>query len=425
MDDRNLAVANAQSGSDASADSLYLVDPWGRYPGARSRINGLGGKRRVEDASAVFETATLIFGEDAKVKIVVELSGFRGDFTFMFLNLTNASVVEGSPELRLQMLPVELHADRGELQRYEVEFDAHRQIAYRLSGHIHGSDPLRADAITIFTSQPHLALKPKKRRSDVPRKAVASPDEAVVRGTPRIYDEAEPSFERLRSQPMTRSQLSQPSFLRLRNELLAFGAGPDADLWPEAFAIRVAEAFKLRAGGSAIGFDAAGGRLWKWLLRSRARVLLSERTFDGESIADMGGLRADLLGQAMCANVAEDALHLSVIGEALPPEYCGSFDFSWWITEAESDWKRVARGVLNVAESLSGAGVGVASFPIAYGNAANEVALVAERDLPRLILELLSAGHQIMQVCMPSSRVDAGVTQFAFIIRNAARDDTR
>lgn len=425
MDDRNLAVANTQSGADVHGDVRYVVDPWGRYPGARSRVDGLGGKRRVEDASAVFETAQLIFDEDARVHIAVELSGFRGDFAFMFLNLTNASVVEGSPELRLQLLPVEVHADRGERQRYEIEFDAHRQIAYRLSGHIHGTDPLHADGITISTSRPHLALKPKKRRTDVLGKAVAAPDETVVRGTPRIYDEAEPSFERLRSQPMTRGQFSQPSFVRLRSELSAFGTGRDADLWPEAFAIRVAEAFKLRPDCSAIGFDAAGGRLWKWLLRFRARVLLSERTFDGESITDMGSLRADLLGQGMPADVADHALHLSVIGDALPPEYCGRFDFSWWITAAEGDWRSVARGALNVAESLNATGVGVASFPIAYGQSASEKVLAAERDLPRLILELLSAGHQIMQICMPLHRGDSGVTQFAFIIRNAVRDDTR
>lgn len=380
----------------------YDIAPWGAAPTMQSRLRGLGGTEPAREPACVFETALLIF-EPGQVTVSIEIVGFSGSVAIMFIDLTNSSVIEGSPNTRLQLKPVELHSDRGHVQRYEIDFTAYSHIAYRLGGYIHGDSLLQADGLVIksnrpFTHHRHSASSsPSQMR---PRKC------GLVRRdtkeTARLYDLTVPDFERIHSQPITPQQLSHPAFLRLQADLFNNNKGAAWRQWPEIFAARAMEIFGVENPAQGIGFDVAEGELWKVLLENGHSITLSERTFDPAACIDLGEARKKLMTRSSAALMADALFHYSLIGEALPPGYCKKFDFAWWIVEAADDWRSVVRGILNVADSLNEKAVGVAVFPIHFGDTSLPGAISAKLDLPRILIDILSLGHKIVQVRLPA-----------------------
>lgn len=399
----------------------YPVSPWGGAPGRQSRLGGLGGTEAAQEPSCVFETGLLTF-KDGAVRLIIEISGFSGEIAIMFLRLSNSSVIEGSSKATLQLMPVELHPDREAVQRYEVMFEASSQIAYQLGGYIHGNVPLRAERLTIAADRPYSVPAAWQHREAVSTAKKSSENRFAIRDTGRLYDVAHPNFEEVFSQPATTAQFSHPAYAQICAELFGTDEELSAAHWPEAFVLRALECFGIEAHAHGVGFDAARGRVWHTLLNRRHPILLAERTFDPAACVDLGAARKAFVAQYPVARQAGASFHHSVIGEALPPEYCHQFDFAWWISETAQDCDRVTRGIANVAASLRGEGVGVAVFPLHFGENAPPGVANAEFDLPRILIDLLSLGYRIVQVRVPPMSAKGGnLLNFAVIVRGSPR----
>ena len=400
----------------------HKIAPWGTAPKMRSRLTGLGGTEAAKDSACVFETAPMAF-EEGWVTISIEIAGFSGDLSIMFIDLTNSAIFEGSPRTRLQLIPVELHPGLEDVQRYQVKFTAYTNVVYRLSGYIHGDALIRAERLSIASDRPFTiplytkdSVPPQKcRRENLPR-----PD---IKTTGRLYDLSMPDFEQLHSQPMTTNQLSHPAFARLQDDLFSNNASPAWTQWPEIFVMRAMETFgSLDKHGQGIGFDAAKGTLWSALLEKGHTVMLAERTFDPAVCFDLGELREELTARRPVARKASASFHHSLIGEALPPEYCGKFDFAWWIAETANDRRFALRGLLNVAESLNENGLGVAVLPVHFSQVSLLGSVSTKIDLPRILIDTLSLGHQIVQVRLPPVSKDVtGAVGFGFILHRPER----
>lgn len=391
----------------------HEIEPWGARPGTKSRLSGVGGELPLNDASCVFETAGLSF-EEGDVTLRVEVEGFSGEFAFMFLNLTNASVVGGSPQTRLQLTPMELHPEATNVQHCVLSFKAYRHIRYQLSGHIHGDNALSAARITIVTDQDFTVAEEWQ-----PELAAISRSSTVpyVAGTRRLYDLVPANFEQLHSQPFTPGQLLHPAFVRLQEELYGHSGSPSALHWPEIFALRALETFGNSTPATAIGFDPGQGALCTHFLKRGCSVIYAERSFDPGECVDLGARRSEILAHLRAGHEEMGGFHHVLIGDALPPEFCGNFDFAWWIGRAGKDVDSVSRGILNIAGSIKPGGVGVAVFPMFFGGEGPEGALSANRDLPRIVIDLLSFGHRIVQVRFPPAGMAVpGLVDFGLVI---------
>lgn len=381
----------------------FDLDPFADMAGCASRLQGLGQDSGAGTSACVFQTAALHF-PTGPVTLTVKIEGFEDQLAIMFLSLTNCAAVPGSTPIRLQLVAVELHSELETTQQYQVTFDADDAIAYQLSGHIHGETPLSATRLAVSANTrpiaPDLALWAM-------RSIAVAPDLDGVeteRTAPRIYNEGAPSLEQLFSQPCTPEQVAHPMFSPLAERLHASPDRASAAHWPEVFAYRVFETMRT-AKGRAIGFDAAIPGLWKSLLADGWNVVVADRTFDPNESVDLAQLRAEVLAHHRLGRKLSERLQLTAMGEALPPDYCEQFDFAWWITRKHSDWQSITRGITNVAKSMSDGGVGVAVFPIAFGTDLPTEMISVERDLPRILIELISLGFAVVQVRMPSAGV--------------------
>lgn len=357
--------------------------------------------------------------EAGPVTLTIEVSGFSGSFAYMFVELANHSIAKGSPRTRLQLVPMELHPDREGVQRCELEFTAYRHIAYKVSGHIHGDNPIKASGLKVVTSKAAAPLY----HVDRTRGALSTRplDTANVRETGRIFDLTGPQFDQPYSQAMTTGQLRHPAFLRLQAELFSDDGRSTLETWPEVFILRILETFgKAYDKQAAIGFDAMDGTLWIALLARGHQILVVERSYDPATMVDLGAIRQDLLGNRSVRLDDDSLFHHSLIGEALPPEYCREFDVAWWITRNAEDRRSVLRGLLNVAESLDTDGVGVAIFPIHYKEHDVPGAVSFKFDLPRILIDVISLGYKLVQVRLTPLAVQqtATVTYFAIVVHN-------
>jgi len=402
----------------------FEVDPWSAAPNNVSRLSGLNGSEKNKDPAWVFETDSLLF-EPGPVSLTVKVDGFGDTFSFMFLELTNQALPPGSPGIRLQIVPMELHPGRDQSQHCEIAFTAHKGIAYKLSGHIHGDNPLHARSLTVYASQPAI---PQSPGIEHPGRASGafSQKSGVVRETGRIFDLTLPNFEKPYSQAMTAEQLKHPAFKRLQTEIFGNEGDMQTEYWPEVFALRVLEVFgSISDTCQSIGFDADDDQLWSTLLARKKSVIITNDKFDPSAIADLGQIRRDILSYHDISSEEENLFHYTMIGEALPPEYCKMFAFSWWIKRSSATWQTALRGLLNVAESLKPGGVGVAIFPIHYDYDEQPGIVSFRNGLPRIIIDAMSLGHRIVQarLTVPTTHEAVISTYFAIIVHNPVPDE--
>ena len=395
----------------------YFIDPWGGAPNMKSRITGLGGSKQSLDPACVFKTAGLRF-EPGQVKLFLEVLGFSGGTAFMFLDLTNASIAVGSPPVRLQLTPVELQPGSPKMQFYQMEFWAHSQISYQLAGYIHGDVPLTAESITITCDHPFSAVNLGVTEKAASKKEIGGAKQAVLERATRICDLIEPDFRQMHSQPSTADQLSDPDFLRWQASLFGSAQISARACWPEAYVMRVAETYGiLDRSFKAIGFDAADGKIWTHLLKRGQSVLLADRVVDPAACIDLGAVRDELSGSRSSFFRANPLFDYTVIDEDLPKGYRNEFHFAWWVTNWVDNWSEALRGILKLADSLSDHGLAVAVFPIHFNDSEQEGSVSAKTELPRILIDVLSFGHQLVQVrLMPETRGIKGVVSMGIIL---------
>lgn len=406
----NFSTAAAQHKLDC-----FSIAPWAS-PDIASRIAGLGGANASDDPACVFQTGPMMFPA-GRVSLTVTMEGYCGDFAAMLLVLFNGAAVPGSPQVRMQLSVAELKPEQDTPHTFSVNFVADDQIAYQLGGYIHGDGDARARRLSICSDREPRRLSPVLPIA--PRLLSRQESEAGGGGCQQrgqLFNPAPPEFEQVYSQPSTPAQLAHPAFVRLCAELSLAPSGLDnTGSWPEIFALRALELFDRLWPSRSIGFDANGSPLCPALLRQGGTVVVADRTFNPEANVDIGERRKSATARHPDMSNAGQRFQYTLIGEALPPSYCGLFDFAWWVTRDLTDWRSVLRGALNVAESLDDKGVGIAVFPLDFTPGYQNGPGCAEADLPKIIIELLSLGHRVVQARLPGP--SARITYFGLIIR--------
>ena len=405
--------------SDGGA--VHWIDPWHGHPKPCSRLAGLGGTGIAADPALVFETDGLVFTE-GEVVLSITVFGFDGITSFMFLDLANYTTLVRNPSIRLQLQPFALVSGNA-AQTAELRFTAYSGIGYQLAGFIHGNHPVTADAIEIVSSAAFYVARADPTPAVDVIQALVGKAEIEPRTTSQIYDWSAPEFDQIQSQPFSACQLLEPAFAHCKTRLFGDREMATEAHWPEAFVMRAAQVYAdLSASRRVIGFNAAAGAIWRYLLAERHEIVLAERGHEPEQCYNLGEARAALLAGSDIVATARNCLQYTVLGENLPEGLRGRFDMSWWIVENLDDWRASKIGLANMVDSLAIGGLGIAVFPVAFNSVRRAGALCAKSDLPRILIELISCGLRIVQVRLSAERdrLEPATAMFGLIFQQSA-----
>ena len=210
-------------------------------------------------------------------------------------------------------------------------------------------------------------------------------DEGRVSAALQVVGEREGTLVTPVSQLCTRQQTQEPIFAALLQQLGGAGQGSVVDQWEQAFLARVLDRYDAaRSGARGLGIGAPHDRIAPWLARHGCSVLLT--TVDEPPV-----------DQTLTPQIEVKRLDPGSDGLA-------GFDFAW-ATRAGgpdgTDRQAVLRFIEDVVRALKPGGLFALVVPIdvAPRDIGDETGPVMRRpDIDRIVLLLLSRGHQVAQI---------------------------
>ena len=388
-----------------------VLDPFVYVPDMASKINGLGGNARGPDGDYAFHTA------------YVEVVDGIAHFSVRFEALT---ATQGTLNLRVHMLSADsphsrlATAERVALNRlvsgggyYEVRFEAFSGATYALYGGVIGDTDAAAQSLRVVLDRP---VNPNERRK-VAIEARNTVYGAQVGHVPHLVALDIPTLAAPVTQLATAQQLKNDCAVRWSKEK-AFAGFDELGRWRSIYILEALRAYgmmEVGARGASLGFH------------DHAVVSAIARKGIAVDLALPSG-DADVLGNMPRDDPALESHVTSRAGSLAPlsPDLV-NYDFIWmhWTAEAGT----TASGHAKVIEAAmaclrpGGLAVHVVEYnPEAMGNQPG----FARHDIERIILLLLSRGHDVAEFRVNSSGLlidERGFSACGIVCRKAMLHD--
>ena len=409
-------VTIAKRTAPDSESVRFAIDPFGAHATWASRIPELGGSERSPESTYVFRTADLSF-QPGIVELQLKIEGLSSNGGNLLIELVNRSSAQGSPPTRLSLQAPSLAMIETFAGTYSFTFEARRNTLYSVAGYIHGDWHVSASALTISTS--FCPTVGDDKPADASKHAGQM--QGHLRGTPRILTDEPASFCRPFSQPWTSGQEREADFFERLSELGVELRTDDPAPWSEAFILQVLLKFEvLYYGSRGLGLDAEYHNLLKTLAWTGAHIVVARTDNNLELELDLGAVLEKIRPDGMDEEKFFSSVNFSVVRTGLPLGYIDSFDFAWWVAPDALDARATRENVARLIAALRPGGIGVAVVPFDPA-ATNSVssAVISGSDLERAAVEIISEGHDIVQLSVSSTpKLDAaGMSRFGLIFR--------
>ena len=383
------------------------LDPFGFWPDVSSRLVGFGGGDRSDNPDYAFHTLYISCGT-GPIVFTVRFTGLQSPRGTLILRVHELPEVMGAHARQVAISQTQLtDLIRGD-GTVSLPAVARAGSHYALLGFIYGDTVATAEDVVIEVA------RRTPDPNDPGRRTSFRAESGRVGAAPQIVGEREGTLVTPVSQLCTVRQVKEPVFGAILYQL---GERPDLsmiDRWELAFLARVLDRYDVaRSGSVGLGIGELHGPLAPWLVQHGCSLVL---TTPGEVPADLD-------------------LPPAVEGRRLDPaaiDGLAGFDFLW-VTRAGgvggSDRQELLRFIEDSLRALKPGGlmtlvvpVDVAPRPIGD----DDGPLIRRPDIDRLVLLLLSRGHQVAQLCPWGEAVAEAneaeslmVSAFGLVIRKA------
>lgn len=384
------------------------LDPFAFWPDLVSRLVGLGGTERGENPDYVLHSLYVSCGT-GPILFTLRFSGLQAQRGTLILRVHELPEVMGAHARQIALSQTQLtELIRGD-GTVSLAATAKAGCHYAVLGFIYGDTVATADALTV---------KVERRISDSEdpsRPTSFGADQSRVDAAAQIVSEREGTLVTPVSQLCTVRQIKEPVFDAILAQLTALEQASDIDRWEHAFLARALDRYDVaRSSARGLGIGAWQEPLAQWLVQHGCSLLLTSRD---EPVADLG-------------------LQLGLPTKRVDPhdiDGLAGFDFAW-ATRAGgvggTDRQAVLKFIEDTLRCLKPGGLMALVVPIdvaprEIGDDASP--LIRRPDIDRIVLLLLSRGHQVAQICPWGEAVAEAneaesvmVSAFGLIVRKAS-----
>lgn len=386
----------------AQATRVIATDPFGFFPGAASRVAGLGGAGPLPQPTYLFHTPHLP-APSSRLRLEGRFDGLDASAGVLVLEIMARSPGSSAPSdlvvrkrLKLRRLA------RGD-GRFAIECDAAEGVRYAALGHLAGDGEARArglDLCWIGTGDPYPERDPDLFRID-PADPLAD-----------LYAIGPATLKEPVSQPCTARQLTEPAYLRWI-ERLREPPSRHRKQWEFVFILRALEQHGcLRPGARGLGFGVGREPLPAIMAAMGVDVLATDLPAGhGDALAWRGtGQHADEVRQLSRPDICDDERLFAQVGyrpvdmRAIPADLTG-FDFTWSACALEH-LGSIEAGLRFIEDSVGclrpgGVAVHTTELNLSFNTrtlATGATVLFRRQDIERLAQRLRAAGHWIAPI---------------------------
>ena len=385
--------------SNASA-----LDPFGFWPGAASRVGGLGGTDSSPDPAAVFHTPYASFGNgpNAAELAFQGLHATAGTMTVELMAITDDADARVQSRAKVDLAGL---AQAG--GRYWLPFIARATTQYALFARIPGDTDARADGLSITVDRP-------PERDAFVRKLVAARDKVFPKGRHAaglVVDRPATLADPV-SQMCTAAQFDEPDYARWLG-LIHRAMHRHRKQWEYVYICRVLEQMgMLTAGIRALGFGCGVEPLPAAFAAHGLHVTASDLPADDSRAADwrntnQHSLDLDALADpAICdPDLFRERVELAAIDmNAIPADRRG-YDCCWSSCSLEH-LGTIKAGLLFIERSLNtlrpgGVAVHTTELNLSSNRRTldkGDTVLFRRRDIEALAQRLAARGHAVAPI---------------------------
>lgn len=364
---------------DTEGEAIEL-DPFAFWPDIASRLVGFGGDKKNENPDYAFHTLYVSCGT-GPILFTVRFAALRAQRGTLILRVHELPEMMGAHARQVALSQVQLtDLIRGDAT-VSLPATARGGNHYALLGFIYGDTVATADGITIDVA------RRKPDPNDPSRPTMFGSKPGRVAAVPQIVGTREGTLVTPVSQLCTMRQLAEPVFRAILDQLTDLSDAPLIDQWEHAFLAQVLDRYDVaRSGSRGLGIGALHDPMAPWLVQHGCTLVLTTP----EAVPDA----LDLPPEVEVQHLAPDAI------DALT-----GFDFAW-ATRAGgvggSDRQQLLRFIEDALRTLKPGGlmtlvVSIDVAPRPIGDDAGP--MIRRPDIDRIVLLLLSRGHQVAQLC--------------------------
>jgi hypothetical protein len=386
--------------AEAQAPGALELDPFGFFPGAASRVRGLGGTGPASSPDYAFHTP-YVEAAPGPAHFIVRFDGLRA--------------TSGTLVLRVHMLPLEpgsrarmANSERIALNRLvqhggeiQIRFEGFNDVTFAVVGLIQGETDASADGLSIRLDRP---ADPDVRPAHAVEARGTVYGKTPVKAAPTLLSAEPPTLATPVTQIATHAQLREPVaggwLARLRPRA---SSGPEH--WRKVYTLEALRRYgMLEEGAVGLGFEPSPSGIPAALAAMRTQVVATFPVRGGHPL-DPAALKRDLSGRAPCPAALFDAsVAVRVASWRRIPEDLVNFDFLW-SARANERLYSVAATTRFIEETMSclrpgGLAVHVVSYDLSPGGRStpsSERILFQQGDVERVALLLVSRGHEVAQ----------------------------
>ena len=392
--------------AEAQAPGALELDPFGFFPGAASRIQGLGGTGAASSPDYAFHTP-YVEAAPGPAHFMVRFDGLRA--------------TSGTLVLRVHMLPLEpgararmANSERIALNRLvqhegkiQVRFEGFNDVTFAIVGLIQGETDASADGLTVKLDRP---ADPDARPAHAVEAKGTAFGKTPVKTAPTLLSAEPPTLANPVTQVATHAQLRESVaggwLARLRPKA---SSGPEH--WRKVYTLEALRRYgMLEEGAVGLGFEPSPSGVPAALAAMRTKVVATFPVRGGH-LPDAEALKRDLTSRAPCpADLFDANVAVRIASWRRVPEDLVNFDFLW-SARANERLYSVAATIRFIEETMGclrpgGLAVHVVSYDLSPGGRAtpsSERVLFQQGDLERIALLLVSRGHEVAQFKIDAS----------------------
>ena len=356
------------------------LDPFAFWPDVTSRLIGFGGAEQTENPDYAFHTLYVSCGT-GPILFTVRFAGLQSQRGTLILRVHELPEVMGAHARQVAISQTQLtDLIRGD-GAVSLPATARAGNHYALLGFIYGDTVATAEDVTIAVARRTLDA------NDPTRPTSFGAEPGRVGTTPQVIGEREGTLVTPVSQLCTVRQVNEPVFGAMLAQLDGLHDAPLIDRWEHAFLARVLDRYDVaRSGSRGLGIGGLGDPLARWLVQHGCALVL---TTPGDVPADL-----DLPPEVEMQHLDPAAI-----------DGLAGFDFAW-ATRASGvgggDRQELLRFIEDALRALKPGGLMTLVVPIDVAprpTGDDDGPLIRRPDIDRIVLVLLSRGHQVAQVC--------------------------
>lgn len=384
------------------------LDPFAFWPDAASRLVGLGGSERGEEADYAFHTLYVACGT-GPILFTARFGNLRAQRGTLIMRVHELPEIMGAQARQIAIAQAQLADLIRSGGSVSLAATARSGNSYALLGFIYGDTVATADELVVEVARrapdPHDPTRPTAFRAGPTRIGSAA----------QIVGQREGTLVTPVSQLCTVRQVGEPVFRAILQQLGDLEDATVINRWEQAFLARVFERYDVaRSGARGLGIGALHDPLGPWLLQHGCSLLLTTP------------------GEVAPALDVPDGVEVQQLDPSAIDGLAG-FDFAWATREGGvggASRQEVLRFIEDTLRALKPGGLMALVVPIdvaprAIGDDAGP--LLRRPDIDRTVLLLLSRGHQVAQICPWGNAVAEAdeseslmVSAFGLVIRKAA-----